>query len=63
MNYKVSLKHLVNRMKIDQKMLKERVASSKEKETIEKHMEQTRNLIVECVMKNADNVLLERILM
>jgi hypothetical protein len=54
----VSLKNLVNRINTDTKFLEE---YPEHKEMLEKRIERSKSLIIECVLQNQNNVLLEKI--
>lgn len=56
----VTMKHLIARMRNDQKLLD----SHPNDKTILKHIEKTKDEIVQCIMKNADNdYLMEKLFM
>lgn len=55
---KTTLKNLVNRVVMDQKMLENNPQNA---DVIKKHKETAEKYIIECVLKNADNPLLEKI--
>lgn len=56
----LSLGNLVNRIELDSKFLKEH---PEKKDMLEKRIQHSKELIVECVLKNKHNVMLERIIM
>lgn len=60
MNKTVSLMSLVNRIKFDQKQIKNH---PEEANMLKRHMEKQKDYLVELCLKNADNPLLERITM
>lgn len=60
MNNILSLMNLVNRIKFDQEQIKVHPEKS---DMLNKHMEKQKEYLIELCMKNADNPLLERIVM
>ncbi len=60
MNKTLSLLNLVNRIKFDQEQIK---IHPEELEMLNRHMERQKEYLVELCLKNADNPLLERIIM
>lgn len=56
----ITLKNLVNRMNTYEKFLKEHPEN---REMLERKIEETKELIVQCVMQNEDNPLLDNIIL
>ena len=55
-----SLRHLVNRINMNEKFLKDH---KENKEMLERKIEETKELIIKCVLQNKDNPLLDKISM
>ena len=55
-----SLRHLVNRINMNEKFLKDH---KENKEMLERKIEETKELIIQCVLQNKDNPLLDKISM
>lgn len=57
---KVTLHNLANRIKLNEKFLKEHPEN---KEILERKIAETKELIIQCVLQNDGNTLLERIVL
>lgn len=56
----VTLQNLVNRIELNEKLLKEHPEN---KEMLERKIAETKELIIQCVLQNNGNSLLERIIL
>lgn len=54
----VTLKNLVNRIKMDEEFFEKH---PEKKEMLNKHISDTKELIIQCVLENKDNPLLDKI--
>lgn len=60
LNRKVTLQNLVNRIELNEKLLKEHPEN---KEMLERRIAETKELIIQCVLQNDGNTLLEKIVL
>lgn len=56
----VTLKNLVNRIKMDEELLENHPEN---KEMLNKHISETKECIIQCILSNRDNPLLDKIVM
>lgn len=60
MNTSVSLKNLVYRIELDKKFMKEH---PEKKEMLQRHIDDQKSYIIQCVLENSKNPLLDKIKM